>query len=159
LRHKTARFIFTGDAEDIGEPGDCPAETSELIDRYKGTTELRADVLKVDHHGSANGSDTDWLGAVKPNTSVISAGRVDAAHKAGQFNAFQFGHPRESAVAIIESGTTGTRTPVNVTTMDAVRKIHSNRPMKKAVYCTCWDGTIVIEASADGKTLTPKTNQ
>jgi competence protein ComEC len=160
VTYKTARFIFTGDAEDIGAD-DCSDEIGELIDRYKENGELKANVLKVNHHGSANGSDAEWLGAIKPSISVISAGRVDKPHQGpGQFHAFQFGHPRESAVAIIESGTSGTRTPAaTVTTMDAVRRPRTNRQMQRAVYCTCWDGNIVIETTPDGRILPPKTNQ
>ncbi|HLL70420.1 MAG TPA: hypothetical protein VK363_03250 [Pyrinomonadaceae bacterium] len=39
--------------------------------------------------------------------------------------------------------------PANVVTMDKVKQPHPNRRMRKAVYCTCWDGDIVIEAGAN----------
>jgi competence protein ComEC len=160
VTYKTTRFIFTGDAEDIGDDI-CADEITEVIDRYKGTDALKADVLKVDHHGSDNGSDTDWLTAVSPMISIISAGKSDPAHRQpGSFHAWQFGHPRESAVRVVEAGTTGTRTPsASVITMDAVKQVHANRPMTKAVYCTCWDGNIVVEPREDGGVPAVKTGQ
>ena len=160
VTYKGTRFLFTGDAEDLGDT-DCSDEITELLDRYKGTTQLRAEVLKVDHHGSDNGTDDDWMSAIAPKISVISAGKPDAAHqKPGGFHAFQFGHPRESAVKRIESGTTTNRQPpATVITMDAVRRIHQDRIMEKAVYCTCWDGNVVVEPGGGGMVPLVKTNQ
>jgi hypothetical protein len=144
-----ASFIFTGDAE-TSDDDDCADEISTVLERNPN---LHADVYKVGHHGSANGTSDEWVRALAPKVSVISAGRVDLAHQGpGSFHAFQFGHPREKAVQIVETHTSNTRDPVvTVTTMDKVKKIHPNRPMTKAVYCTCWEGDIVIEPSADGR--------
>jgi len=150
LTYQTSRFIFTGDAEDEPDATCHSGEIQDLLQLYAGTNTLRADVYKVDHHGSPNGTDANWIGAISPKISVISAGKNDPPHQGpGQFHAFQFGHPRESAVKIIEQGTSQTRPTKIVTTMDGVKHIHANRPMAKAVYCTCWDGDIVI----DGATL------
>jgi competence protein ComEC len=160
VTYKGTKFLFTGDAEDLGDT-DCPDEIGELLDRFKGTAQLKADVLKVDHHGSDNGTDDDWMAGVSPKVSIISAGKPDAAHqKPGAFHAFQFGHPRESAVKRIEGATTTNREPVaSVITMDAVRRVHPNRRMEKAVYCTCWDGNIVVEPGGNGGTPSVKINQ
>ena len=158
LSCQAGRFIFTGDAEDEGA-SDCTDEISELIQRYQGTRVLNADVFKVDHHGSRNGVDEDWMQAIAPRVSIISAGQVDEPHRIpGQFHAFQFGHPREEAIRKIEAGTSDHRTPAaNITTMDAVRRIHPNRRMERAVYCTCWDGDIVVERSPDGRSIAVRT--
>ena len=62
-------FLFTGDAEDVVE--------SELI--ASGQT-LKADVLKVGHHGSGYSSTTSFLKAVKPKYAIISVGRNSYGH-------------------------------------------------------------------------------
>ena len=57
------RLLLTGDIE-------TPVQRILLADRGP---ELRADVLKVPHHGSAN-QDPDFLAAVRPSVGVISVG-------------------------------------------------------------------------------------
>jgi competence protein ComEC len=57
------RLLLTGDIE-------TPVQRILLADR---APELRADVLKVPHHGSAN-QDPEFLAAVQPSVSVISVG-------------------------------------------------------------------------------------
>lgn len=61
------RFIFTGDLEK--EDG---AET-DLVE-YWGEEKLRADVLKVGHHGSSTSTSYLFLRAVNPSYAVISVG-------------------------------------------------------------------------------------
>lgn len=56
-------WLFTGDLEEEGE--------KLLVATYP---ELRADVLKVAHHGSKTSSITPFLGAVQPNIAIISVG-------------------------------------------------------------------------------------
>lgn len=56
-------LLLTGDIE-------TPVQRTILADR---AAYLRADVLKVPHHGSAN-QDPDFLAAVRPTLSVISVG-------------------------------------------------------------------------------------
>lgn len=60
--------------------GDAPADVERaLIERE---IDLRADVLKVGHHGSKTSTSADFLEAVGPQTAVIQAGRDNA-----------YGHP------------------------------------------------------------------
>lgn len=147
VKYRAATFLFTGDAE--SEDRDCQPQISLLLDWYRDTL-LDVDVYKVGHHGSPNGTTRELLRAMSPEISVISAGH-HSTQAPGGFHAFQFGHPRESAVSMIEELTSGTRpTPVTVYTMDAVRVIHENRRMEKAIYCTCWDGDIVISVNEAG---------
>lgn len=64
-------FLFTGDAE------------KEVEDKLiANSVDLKADVLKVGHHGSKNASGQEFLGAVKPKFAVISVGAKNT-----------FGHP------------------------------------------------------------------
>jgi hypothetical protein len=39
--------------------------------------------------------------------------------------------------------------------MNGVRDIRDNRSVEKAVYCTCWDGDIVVATNAQGTQLLP----
>jgi len=150
-----ASFLFTGDAETEND-GDCEGEVPVLVDFYRANRLLDVDVYKVGHHGSRNASDEDFLQAMSPKISVISAG-VHTQHGPGPFHAFQFGHPRESIVALLDSFTSGKRKPVKVYSMNAVRKVRPNRPLRKAVFCTCWDGDIVVSTNATGSTFGVRT--
>lgn len=57
-------FMFTGDAETLSE--------GEILE--KGF-DLRADVLKIGHHGSTTSTSKKFLEAVNPKYAVISVGR------------------------------------------------------------------------------------
>jgi len=59
--HGETAFLFTGDAEGKSE--------REML---KNRQTLRADVLKVGHHGSRTSTTNDFLDAVKPSVAVIS---------------------------------------------------------------------------------------
>jgi len=64
VRYGRLRFLLVGDAE--------RAEEDWLLARYR--SELRAQVLKVGHHGSSTSSSDAFLGAVHPDVAVISVG-------------------------------------------------------------------------------------
>ena len=72
VRFGVVRFLLVGDAE--------LAEEEWLLEHHRD--ELRADVLKVGHHGSSTSSSDAFLAAVHPDVAVISVG---AANK--------YGHP------------------------------------------------------------------
>ncbi len=72
------RFLFTGDASGKGRneaspgtPGHIEAELLALEQTHAGT--LRADVLKVPHHGSETASTQAFINAVAPRFAIISA--------------------------------------------------------------------------------------
>lgn len=67
-------FLFVGDAE-------IPAEKFYLSSNKKF---LNSDVLKVGHHGSKTGSSKEFIEAVTPDFSLVSAGIKN-----------KFGHPSE----------------------------------------------------------------
>ena len=64
VRYGMVRFLLVGDAE--------RAEEDWLLARYR--SELRAQILKVGHHGSSTSSSDAFLGAVHPDVAVISVG-------------------------------------------------------------------------------------
>ena len=71
--YKGSSFLFTGDAEEQAE-GDI-------------TADVRADILKVGHHGSSTSSSWDFLDRVKPSCAVISCGEGN-----------DYGHPHSETL-------------------------------------------------------------
>ncbi len=65
--------------------GDC--ETSEEKDIMSQGFDLKADILKVAHHGSYKGSSYEFLEAVVPTYAVISCGKDN-----------DYGHPHDAAM-------------------------------------------------------------
>jgi competence protein ComEC len=156
VRSGQASFLFTGDAEVEGG-SDCDGEVPILIDFYTGTNLINVDVYKVGHHGSFNGTDERFMRVMSPRISVISAG-IHTQHGPGGFHAFQFGHPRTVAVDLLEQfSTTFRATPAKVYSMPAVRTVVP-RTMRKAVYCTCWDGDIRVSSNANGSVFSVQTS-
>jgi competence protein ComEC len=80
IRYGAVRFLLVGDAE--------RAEEDWLLAR--GRDELRADVLKVGHHGSSTSSSDSFLAAVQPRLSVISVGAIN-----------KYGHPSIDVIAAL----------------------------------------------------------
>ncbi len=77
LSYGERRFLFTGDIEELAEHA--------LVD---GGTDLRADWLKVPHHGSRTSSTDAFLDAVQPRLAAVSCGRRN-----------RFGHPHPEVAA------------------------------------------------------------
>ncbi len=69
--HGGKRVLFTGDLESIVE--------KTLLE---ARTDLRADILKVPHHGSKSSSTMEFLAAVRPSMAVISVAKENS-----------YGHP------------------------------------------------------------------
>lgn len=74
-------FLFTGDAENI-------SEDQILAGKY----DLKADVLKVGHHGSNSSSSARFLKAVSPEYAIISVGKDN-----------DFGHPSSKTLKRLAS--------------------------------------------------------
>jgi competence protein ComEC len=74
-------FLFMGDGE--GKDRDDKPDTPKYIERTLLDTEqqhpgtLRANVLKVAHHGSESSSTLPFIRAVKPDILVVMSGRKD----------------------------------------------------------------------------------
>jgi len=63
LEYGNIRFLFTGDIE---------SDVEEKL--VLSGLPLKADVLKVPHHGSATSSSIPFLYAVRPRLAIVSAG-------------------------------------------------------------------------------------
>ena len=81
LTYRRFRMVFTGDAG-------AEAEHRFL---HEGV-DLRADVLKVGHHGSAYSSTPEFIEAVHPKYALISVGRRNL-----------FGHPAPSTIRTLQN--------------------------------------------------------
>lgn len=69
-------FLFTGDAEEQPE--------SEMV---ASGTNLKADVLKIGHHGSSSSTSSTFLNKVSPKHAVIMLGKDNS-----------YGHPHEETI-------------------------------------------------------------
>lgn len=90
-------FLFTGDIE---------AQAEAIL--LQAGSDLKADVIKVPHHGSRSSSTEGFVRAVRPQIAVISVGRRSI-----------FGHPHGEVVERWRSGgaeviTTGERGTITV---------------------------------------------
>ena len=82
LYYGNSTFLFTGDA---------PTNVEQFLAKTDGM-ELKSDVLKVAHHGSKNSLSSEFLSAVSPQYSVISAGKNNS-----------FGHPHKEILDFLNS--------------------------------------------------------
>lgn len=73
MAYKKNTFLFTGDAEAKSE-----------ADMIKSKKTLRADVLKVGHHGAKTSTSKNFLNVVKPKYAVISVGKNSYGHPTSQ---------------------------------------------------------------------------
>ena len=79
LVHGNTAFLFTGDAE---------RQAEELMMQ---SVSIRADVLKVGHHGSRTSTSQEFLETVNPSIAVISLGTGN-----------RFGHPHPDVIGRLE---------------------------------------------------------
>lgn len=82
LTYQNASFLFTGDME--------AAVEAQIVPKYGA--ELKSDVLKVGHHGSAGASSDLFLNAVKPRLAYIEVGQNN-----------QYGHPKPQTLARLQT--------------------------------------------------------
>jgi len=76
VQYGEVKALFTGDAEKKVE--------TDLISRG---VDIRADILKVGHHGSRNASTSSFLNSVYPGVAVIQCGKDNS-----------YGHPHEETL-------------------------------------------------------------
>ncbi len=83
LTYGETSFLFQGDAEEVSERDILK---SDMKDR------LKADVLKVGHHGSSTSTIPEYLEAVNPKYAVIMAGKGN-----------DYGHPHKETMERLEN--------------------------------------------------------
>ncbi|HSC44385.1 MAG TPA: DNA internalization-related competence protein ComEC/Rec2 [Candidatus Acidoferrum sp.] len=72
-------------------PGDAEKAAERAILSESSPQELRADILKIGHHGSKNSTTPEFLDAVQPKLAVISAGEENP-----------YGHPNPALLDRLE---------------------------------------------------------
>lgn len=77
--YKNFSMLLTGDIESIAE--------EKLIEKYKNTNRLNANILKIAHHGSKTSSNQEFLNEVNPKIALIGVGRKN-----------KFGHPNQEVL-------------------------------------------------------------
>lgn len=75
------KFLFTGDAEKEVEK-----------DILSSNVDIKADVLKVGHHGSSTSTSEEFLNAVNPSIAVICVGEDNS-----------YGHPHKETLTLLNS--------------------------------------------------------
>src|SRR5215813_79039 len=147
VQYKDAKAIFTGDSEIDGDGGCDEGQVTHLLERYDKSDLLAADIYKVGHHGSFNGTDEDLIRAISPKIALISAGHKETKSP-GKFHGFYFGHPREDIVEPLESEITRNRSPkIAGFTYIKGSTIKDPRGIERAIYCTCWDKDITLSVN------------
>ncbi|MGG3278773.1 ComEC/Rec2 family competence protein [Paenibacillus solani] len=99
VQHGNTSFLFTGDAESKSE-----------ADMLKNPKLLKADVLKVGHHGSDTSTSQKFLDAVNPKYAVISAGKDN---KYGHPKAAIINRLKRAKVTVYRTDTQGTITAIS----------------------------------------------
>lgn len=103
LSYGSFRALLAADLHEVAE-GPLVAEAK------RGGLDLRAHVLKVPHHGSGDFA-VEFLQAVRPTVSVVSAGDEDAAH--------EYIHPRANLIGALGGAGNSTAPVVFVTDLAA----------------------------------------
>ncbi|MBX3282422.1 MAG: MBL fold metallo-hydrolase [Acidobacteria bacterium] len=151
VRYAGVKVLLAGDSEWDSDNETCVPAIPRMLDKYRRSSLLNVDIYKVGHHGSPNGTNDDYLEAMSPKISIISAGYYkDRQANNGPFDAWNYGHPRKTLIEELERFTTGTRQTKEVYGMTKAKGDAETIVMHKAVYCTCWDGDIRINISARG---------
>lgn len=73
-------------------PGDAEKQVEREILSENGAEAMRADVLKIGHHGSKNSTTPEFLAAVQPRVGIISAGEDNP-----------YGHPSPELLERLEN--------------------------------------------------------
>jgi competence protein ComEC len=134
---------------DVGEAsvlllGDVEQAAIEALVAAHGPA-LDADVMLVAHHGSHHSTTIPLAQAVSPRLSLISMG---PASRQAEYSAWQWGHPRKVAVRVLVDHTTGVRPPLTVPVALGMKRFVA-QDLRRAIYATGWDGTIVVELHGD----------
>lgn len=78
LEYNSFEMLFTGDIEEVAE---------QQITKMYSNGELKADILKVPHHGSKSSSTQNFLEAVDASIALIGVGGKN-----------KFGHPNSDVL-------------------------------------------------------------
>jgi len=110
-------------------PGDAEKQVEYTMLSENKPTFLRADVLKVGHHGSKNSTMPEFLKALSPQIAIISAGEENP-----------YGHPHEELLERLErSGARILRTDRD----GAVQVLTDGHTLHVSCYVGCPEPTLI----------------
>lgn len=142
----SASVLITGDLEE--------AAIRDLV-RARVPAALDVDIYVVGHHGSHNGTTRELLAAMSPAWAVLEVG---PAARRGAWTAYQYGHPRQPALDLLQQEVSGRREAVTAPVGVTIRRF-TDTVIDEAIYATGWDGTVVLEATASGLIYRSKPNR
>lgn len=115
-------------------PGDAEQQTERTVVAESSPADLRADVLKVGHHGGKNSSMPDFLAAVQPSIGIISAGAENP-----------YGHPSPEVLERLE------RAGVRILRTDRDGAVHvwtDGQRLEVSCFAPCGAGALPTERQA-----------
>jgi competence protein ComEC len=121
-------------------PGDAEKQVEYQMHGENEQALLHADVLKVGHHGSKNSTMPEFLGAVAPKISIISAGEENP-----------YGHPSPELLERLE----GSGTRIFRTDRDGAVQVLTDG---ENLQVSCFEGCAGVTA-VSAKTQPPEENQ
>jgi competence protein ComEC len=144
-----ASFLFTGDIQtDAG--GDGGLEV--MLEDYKDDlSAFDVDVLKVSHHGAANGTTKGLVDATTPCLAMVGVGDPTRTHSG---TAGDHGHPRRATLKLLQvpgGGVTGTRPTRRIQAFEAEHPPTKRTDIKRAIFGTAWDGHFVVYTRKNGQ--------
>ena len=131
-------FLFTGDL-----PGKA---IDRLVNRYRGTNLLDVDVYHAGHHGQYDGTTPQLVAAMSPMIAVISCGR--AKPTLDPISAQSFGNPRAGVIEMLSAVLSHDRARPITAPLATAPHLFTPTHIQRAVYCTAWDGDVVMLSDA-----------
>ena len=147
--HSLVLRVDYGDASILFTGGLERSALKSLVARYgKGASGLLGvDIVQVGNHGASDGITEGLLKAMSPEVAVLSMG---AAWRHGEWTAADHGHPRRDVVELLAKGVSGKRPVTTVRVFEGEDTPYDKVALKKAVYGTGWDRTVVMDVTPKG---------
>lgn len=138
-----ASFLFVGDLEDTA--------SNEMLREYAANPGvLDVDVYAVSHHGAGDDTTDALIKAMSPRIAMMSMGTTAAK---GRATAAGYGHPRLKAIDVMQKQpeiVSDTR-PAYSFAVATKQNVFADRPISRAIYGTGWEGSLIVEATAQGQ--------
>lgn len=138
-----ASFLFVGDLEDTG--------SNEMLREFAANPDVfDVDVYAVSHHGAGNDTTDPLIKAMSPRLAIISMGTPAAQVP---HSAWSYGHPRLKAIDVMQKQpqiVSDTRGAQAFPVASAIKSF-GDVPITRGIYGTGWEGTLIVEATAQGQ--------
>ncbi len=139
IEYGSSSVLITGDLEENA--------LGSLVNKYRNTNLLDADLYLTGHHSSKNGTTKEFLELVTPKIALIGVGDFN---RQLMWTAWAYGHPNKGILDMLQKSIISTRSPIRVKAGTGA-KTFVDYTVSKAIYATNWDNHIVIEGNATGQ--------